>query len=148
MNVNEFFKKVYTVAFRLTGDEMKAGDMAFIAIKCASSGLMLSDKVSDRMFQRAAEEVCRLFLSEADNNIQVFKRFELNNSKAELFQDALMTLNPKSRVAIMWKDVLGFPIDDMAEIKCTKQELYSELNFARRQMKEILSDMTLYETGA
>lgn len=148
MNINEFFKKVYTVAFRLTGDEMKAGDMAFIAIKYASSGLMLSDKVSDRMLQRAAEEVCRLFLSEADNNIQVFKRFELNNSKAELFQDALMTLNPASRMAIVWRDVLGFKIDDMAEVKYTKQELYSELNYARRQMKEFLSDITLYETGA
>lgn len=147
MNVNEFLKKVYTVAFRLTGDEMKAGDMAIVAIKCASSGLTLSDKISDGMLQRASKEVCRLFLSEADNNIQELKRFEQNNSNTELFQNALMDLSPLSRAAIVWRDILGFKIDDMTEIH-SKHELYSELNNARRMIRENLTGIILNETGA
>lgn len=144
MNVNEFFKKVYTVAFRLTGDEIKAGDMAINAIECSFSEFMLSDKVSSLMLQKTAKEVCKLFISEAENNIRVFKRFEQNNSDAELLQDALMNLNPISRMIIVWRDLLGFKIGDMAEIKYSKLELYSELNNARRQMKDFLLDISLY----
>jgi len=148
LNLNEYYRKVYTVAFRLTGDEMKAGDIAFIAIKSTSSALMLSENIPAGILQRTAGEVCRLFLSGKYTSIQVFKRFDNNNSEAGQFQDALMVLSPAGRAAVVWRDVLGFKISDMAEAGYTKQELYSELNSARKQMKEIFSDMTIYGTGA
>lgn len=148
MNVNEYFKKVYNVAFRLTSDELKSVDMAYMAIRSSFSGIKMTDKVSISMFQITAKEICRLFLQETDDSIQIFKRFEQNNLKDELFQNALMTLNPLKRTAIVWSDVLGYKISDMPETKYSKQELYSELNNARRQIKEILNDKSFNEAGA
>ncbi len=49
-----------------------------------------------------------------------------------------MTLNPMTRAAVVWRDVLGYEIDDIAGDICPKKELYRELNNGRRQMKEIL----------
>lgn len=147
MNINDYFKKVYTIAFRLTGDEMKADYMAFIAIKSTLLDLNLPNKISINMLQCAAKEVCRIFLSES-NDIQILKSLEQENNKPESFQNALMTLNPLSRVIIIWKDVLGFKIDDMTEINRSKQEMYSVLHNARSQMKEILKDIAINEIGA
>lgn len=140
MNINEYFKKTYTVAFRLTGDEAEACEMAFGAIKRVSAGTELSDRISFGMLQDTAEEICSIFLSEYDENNQILKESEHSGSKAEPFQNALMALSPLSRTAIVWRDVLGFKIDDMTAARHSGPELYSELNKARRQMKELLAD--------
>lgn len=147
LNINEYFNKVYNVAFRLTGDELKSVDMAYIAIRNIFSEMKLTDNVSLSMFQITAKEICRLFLLKTNDNIQVFKRFE-ENTHNEMFQNALLTLNPLERTVIIWSDVLGYEIGDMPETKYSKQELYSELNIARRQIKETLSDTLLNEAGA
>lgn len=148
LNINEYFKKVYNVAFRLTGDELKSVDMAFIAIRNAFSGMKFADKVSLSSFQKTCKEICKLFLMETNDNIQVFKCLDQNNIYDELFQNALLTLNPLKRTAIVWSDILGYKISDLTETKYSKQELYSELNNARRQVKEILKDTSLNEAGA
>lgn len=136
MDINEYFKKVYTIAFRLAGDEKKATDMAFAAIKRASSDIKLSDKVTFDVLRDTAKEICRIFMSEDGDSSYIFKKSEQNNSKAELFQNALMTLNPLRRTTVVWHDVLGFEIDDMAESDYSRQQLYTELNKARRQIIE------------
>lgn len=135
MNVNEYCKKIYTVAFRLTGDENKAVDVADIAIKRALSGHKLPDKITINILQSTAKEVCKIYLFESNEN-DILKKFEQNNSKTGLFQNALMTLNPLSRATIIWRDVLGFNISEITEEKFSKQQLYRELNDARKKIKE------------
>ncbi len=138
--MNGFFIKMYNIAFRLTGDEVKAEEMAFIAINCILPKEDMNDIISDSILRRTAEEICRMFLSD---NISDVKKFERNNSKEELLQAALMSLEPSGRMIIVWRDILGFKIDDMTGINCNKQKMYYELNSARRQMKEILCDNAL-----
>ncbi len=140
MDVNEYFRKVYTIAFRLAGDETKAADMALSAIKCVSSDVELSYKVPFDVLRDTAREVCRIFLSEAGDNSYILRISEKNNSKAGSFQNALMTLNPLRRAAVVWRDVLGFKIDDVSESDYSRQELYMELNKARRQIIEKTND--------
>ncbi len=137
MNMDKYFKKTYTVAFRLTGNEIKAGDMAYAAIEQYSSDFKLSDFIHMETIQNTAKEVCRMFLADSDNGIKLFKSLGVN-TEARSFQDALMTLNPMTRAAVVWRDVLGYEIDDIAGDICPKKELYRELNNGRRQMKEIL----------
>ena len=141
--MNEFFIKMYNVAFRLTGDEVKAEEMAFIAINCVLAKEDMPDMVSDSILRRTAEKICTLFLSEAEADISGVKRFERNNSKEEMLQTALMSLEPSGRMIIVWRDILGFNIDDMSEIRCNKEELFYELNSARRQLEEVLCDNAL-----
>lgn len=142
MNMDKYFKNTYTVAFRLTGNEIKAGDMAYAAIEQHSSDFKLSGLIHMETIQNTAKEVCRIFLADSDNGIKLFKSFG-GSTKAGSFQDALMTLNPTTRAVVVWKDVLGYEIDDIAGDLFPKKELYRELNNGRRQMKEILRNIII-----
>ncbi len=137
MDMDKYFKNTYTVAFRLTGNDIKAGDMAYAAIKQYASDFKLSGLIHMETIQNTAKEVCRMFLADSDNGVKFFRSFEFNTEVGS-FQDALMTLNPMTRAAVVWRDVLGYEIDDIAGDLCSKNELYRELNNGRRQMKEIL----------
>lgn len=142
MNVNDYFKKTYTVAFRLTGDENKAVDLADVAIKRSISGHKIHDKVTNNILKSTAKEVCKIYLFESNEN-DIFKKIEQNNLKTESFQNALMTLNPLSRTTIVWRDVLGFNISEIVDDEQSEQELYRELNNARRQIKtQVLNNRT------
>jgi DNA-directed RNA polymerase specialized sigma24 family protein len=143
LNVDNYFRKIYTVAFRLTGDEMKADELASVAINNTLSKVRLNDKVTFSLFQKTTKDVIKLFISESYND-KIFINFEQNNIKVESYQNALMSLNPISRAAVVWRDILGFNIEDLEEIS-NKHILYLELNNARRIMKEYLKE---YETGA
>lgn len=147
MNIDSYLKKVYNVAFRLTGDDAKAANLAFNAINSSSSDLSLSDKVDSNMLVRSANEVCILFLTESDKVDGVFRRFE-KNTYSDSFQEVLMALNPLRRVTIVWRDILGYNLGEMNITKHTKHELYFELNIGRKQIKELLNDIYLNETGA
>ncbi len=140
MDVNEYFKKVYTISFRLTGEELVASDMAVFAIERTSSEINSSDKVSSEVLFKTAKEVCRIFILKAElysceTNKHIFVK-EQNDSAKKLLQNALLTLEPLNRATIVWRDILGYKIDDLASaVDCTKQELYCELNNARMQIK-------------
>jgi len=142
MNMDKYFKNTYTVAFRLTGNEIKAGDMAYAAIEQHSSDFKLSGLIHMETIQNTAKEVCRMFLADSDNGIKLFKSFG-GDTKGGSFQDALMTLNPTTRAVVVWRDVLGYEIDDIAGDLFPKKELYRELNNGRRQMKEILRNIII-----
>jgi len=130
VNINEYFNKVYTIAFRLTGEEFQASDMAVHAIERTASKINTSETVPSNMLLHTAKEVCRIFLQESQYK-QTHKE-----TKNEPLQNALLTLEPLNRTTIVWKDVLGFKIDDLVlAVDCSKQELYCELNNARMQMK-------------
>ncbi|MGD9568290.1 MAG: hypothetical protein AB7V48_08180 [Sedimentibacter sp.] len=147
MNLDNYFKKVYTVAFRLTGDENKAANLAYNAISSSYYTLNVGDKVDSNMLNNTAKEVCRLFLTESDKGNEIFRRFE-NKTFDDSFQEALMSLNPLCRTMIVWRDVLGRNLVEMNITKHTKQELYLELNNARRLMKNFLNESYINETGA
>ncbi|MFA9423817.1 MAG: hypothetical protein ACERLG_09580 [Sedimentibacter sp.] len=140
MNINEYFKKVYTISFRLTGEELIASDMAVLAIERTSQKINASDKVSSNILFHTAKEVCKIFLSKnelcsCETNKLIYIK-EQNNLAKEPMQNVLLTLDPLNRATIVWRDILGYKIDDLAlAVDCTKQELYCELNNARMQIK-------------
>ncbi len=147
METNNFIKKVYTVAFRLTGDVTKADYLAFKAINASYSTLKLSDMETSHMFEKSVMEVFGLFLSESKNTGEVFKIFK-EIPYDEPFQEALMSLKPLSRATVVWRDVLGRSLEEMNMIGYNKKELYSELNNGRRFIKELLNEKYIKKTGA
>lgn len=147
MNLDNYFKKVYTVAFRLTGDENKAANLAFEAINRCSYTLNLTDKVDSTIFNLSAKEVCRLFLAGYEKDNELFRRFE-NNTYEYPYQHALMSLNPLRRTLIVWRDVLRLSLEDMKIEDYNVKELYFELNKGRKLIKDLLNDDFINETGA
>lgn len=148
MKFDYYLKKIYNVAFRLTGDETKAANLAFNAVN--SIALNLSDKVDSNMFNSTAKEVCRLFLADSNKESKIFKSFESfeSNEHAYTFQEALLSINPLSRTTIVWRDVLGRSLEEITVMGYNKKELYFELNNGRRFIKEFLNEVYINETGA
>jgi hypothetical protein len=132
MEIELYFKKVYAVAFRLTGNENIASDMATIAITNINKYIKLENQVTLNLFQLTIIELVKIFLKKPKaccNNI--------NNSID--IQIALLKIKPMSRVTVIWKDVLGFKISDNVPIEnFTKQELLKELACGRKEMIELL----------
>jgi hypothetical protein len=141
LNLEGYIKKVYTVAFRLTGDETKATNLAFKAI--SRTNIQQAKEFCLETFMISAKEVCRLFL--LDNENIVFKSFE-RTRYSNCFQEALMSIKPLRRVLVVWSDVLGLSVLETNFTELTKYELYYELNLGRKQIKDLLSKLN--ETGA
>lgn len=143
MEINEYFSKVYTIAFRLTGEECKASDLAVMAIERTSSDLNKNGDVPSILLKITAKELCRIFLSEPELHCsEAYNQDSLEEtSKKITLQGAVLSLKPINRAAIVWKDILGFKIDDLtAAADCSKKRLYCELNSARMQIKSQLID--------
>ena len=147
MNIDSYLIKIYNVAFRLTGDETKAVDLAFNAIENSSSNLKLNDMVDTYLLDNSVKEVCKLFLSDTHNGYELFKKFE-KNTYSDSFQDALMSLNKISRTIVVWRDVLGLKIEDLNLNGYNKKRLYYELNNARKLLKDVINEDYVNETGA
>lgn len=139
MGTNEYYCKAYTIAFRLTGEERMASQMAVLAIENTAPEMNTGD-VPSIMLKNTAREILRIFLSEPD-----FQTFDSNKtavySENILLQKAVLSLEPINRAAIVWRDMLGFKIDDLAETaECSKQTLYCELNNARMEIRRQIID--------
>ena len=127
MDIEAYFKKVYTVAYRLTGEEKVAGEIAELAITNAAEQLNGDNKVSASALQLTILELIKLFLkmpnSHCDDNIKGI-------------QKALLTLKPLNRAVVVWKDVLGYQISGNIPVSdCTYEELLKELDSGRRELK-------------
>lgn len=132
MEIELYFKKVYAVAFKLTGNENIASDMATIAITNVNKYIKLENQVTLNLFQLTIIELVKIFLKKpkACSN-------SMNNSID--IQLALLKIRPMSRVTVIWKDVLGFNISDNMPIEnFTRQELLKELACGRKEMIEFL----------
>ena len=128
MNFQEYIKKVYTIAFRLTGEESSADDMASIAINNISYNIK-EDNIDLNILHNTAKEVCNIFLLEPDKYCS--KTF----TNQITVQNTLLNLEPLTRAAVVWKDIMGFNINDLAAASnCPKLELYKKLNSARKQL--------------
>lgn len=150
MNIDKYFNKIYTAAYRLAGNKTVAGNITFDAINNISADIGFDEDnyVAEEILKNTYKEVCKIFLLESTHNITEFeKRMEyMNNLKS--YQNALMVLNPLNRVTVVWRDVLGCSIDDMDFVECSKLELYKNLNKARGQIKELVYDLYCNENGA
>lgn len=128
-----FFKKVYSVAFRLTGEKSKAIEMAEMAIAVAVKESDMGNKITRDIFQLTIIELVKIFLKAPKIC------YNDTNDYINDTQRALLNLKPISRTTVIWKDVLGFQIsDNMPAANYTRQELLMELSCGRREMKEHL----------
>lgn len=136
MDMNVYFKKIYTIAFRLTGDKNVANDLTTQAILELSSKTDKNDKISDFIFKSTALEVCKLFLAKCDACYDEF-HFDCNSKdKTYEIQKTLLMLKPVSRIIIIWKDFLGFQLSDLTQIiNKDRTGLNYELSHARMQIK-------------
>lgn len=105
MDIDLFFKKIYTVAFRLTGEEQFSEEISSQAIIHTFKEMNEDYKVTENMIHLAVIELIKIFLSNpipishSNNNLKGIKR-------------AILELKPKNRVVVVWKDVLGYEIHD------------------------------------
>ena len=126
MNRDLFYKKVYTIAFRLTGDGKNAEDMSISAIIKTSNLLNEGLAVTENIFQLTILELIKVFLN---------TQLPYYNNKG--IQNALLNLKPLNRAVVIWKDVLGYNLKDNIPIEdYTYEELYRELNYGRRFLKD------------
>ncbi|MDI9496504.1 MAG: hypothetical protein QM227_09560 [Bacillota bacterium] len=127
MDLQEYIKKVYTIAFRLTGDETAAEGVASLAINRNANSI--KDIIDTNILYKTARDVFSIFLTEPD------KYTSLSANDCSPVQRQLMTLEPLTRTALVWKDIMGYNIVDLETIsKCSKSELYEKLNAARKHL--------------
>lgn len=131
MDIEAYFKKVYTVAYMLTGEEKIAEEIAELAITNTAEQLNADNKVSASMLQLTILELVKIFLkkpkSHSDDNIISM-------------QKAILALKPITRAVVIWKDVLGFKLSgDTPVFNYTYEELVIELVCGRRELKEYVN---------
>lgn len=145
MDTDSFSKKVYTAAFRLTGEEKAASNIAICAIERTTKNLNIHENVPLNMIEITAKEVCKIFLEEthiftSDETEYPFITVEEQKNELEQLQEAILTLEPIKRVTIIWRDILGFKLAKIiSTVNCTEKELHGELTIAHRQLKEKLN---------
>ncbi len=126
-----FFKKVYTVAFRLTGEVSAAAELATSAITHTIKESNDSYKITSNMFQSTILELVKIFLNKPCTGC---------GDNLEGIQSALLKLKPINRSVVIWKDVLGYKVSDnlpVADYSC--EELMGELNSARKELKSYIN---------
>ncbi len=131
MDMELFLKKVYTVAFRLTGEEEIAAEMSTKAITHTIKELNEDYKVTDNLFQLTIIELVKIFLNVPKSHC---------NFNFKGIQKALLELNPINRAVVIWKDVLGYRIYDNIPVSdFTHEELLKELVRGRKELKEFIT---------
>lgn len=128
MNIEAYFKKIYTVAYMLTGEEKIAEEISELAITNTAEQLNRNNIVSASMLKLTILELVKIFLkipkSHSDDNIIGI-------------QKALLTLKPFNRAVVIWKDVLGYEISANTPVfDCTYEELVRELVCGRKELKD------------
>jgi len=141
MDTDVYFKKVYTVAFRLTGDKKAACELAVHAVIKPAGGSGMSNKISAGEFKSTALDVCRLFLERQDaysgGTISDINIFNWPKDRTSEIQRTILNLKPINRIIIIWKDILGFQLYDLLSVtNIGRNELNAGLSHARMQIKK------------
>ncbi len=127
-----FLKKVYSAAYMLTGKEKNACEIASLAIDNAVGDLITDNQATEDIFKTTMIKLVNIFIN--TQNICYNTNEDINN-----IQQALLSLNPVRRAAIVWKDVLGFRIEEgIPAENYTRRELLTELSLGRREVKNML----------
>lgn len=126
-----FFKKVYTVAFRLTGEEKVAEEIAALAITHTIKEYSEDYNFTSNMFQLTILELMKIFLKMPKSCC---------NDEHKGIQRDLLKLKPINRAVVIWKDVLGYKVsDNMPVADYSSDELIKELICGRRELKKYIS---------
>lgn len=146
MKIEVYFKKIYTVAFRLTGKELDASELATKAILKATNELDLNNQVTSYIFKITVLEVVTIFLEEYDTYTVHVN--DSNNKKSKdkfkALQEALLSLKPLNRIVVIWKDALNFQLSDLISvINYNKKELNAELIFIASKSMYVVFDALL-----
>lgn len=127
-----FFKKVYTVAFRLTGEEKAAAEIATRAIGHTIKESNDDYKITANTFQLTILELMEIFLN---------KPCTTCNDNLEGIQSALLKLKPINRAVIIWKDVLGYKVSDNIPVAdYSYEDLLGELITGRKELKDYIKN--------
>lgn len=131
MNMELFYKKVYTVAFRLTGEEGIACEMSISAITNIIKGIDENKGITENSFMLTVLELIKIFLNTPcvnyDDNLNEIQR-------------ALLKLKPMSRAVIIWNDVLGYNVsDNMPLNNYSHKEHLMILKNGRRELRDCIN---------
>ncbi len=137
------FNKVYTVAFRLTGQETSASDLALAALTMTARecGWQPRKPVPSEMLQASIKEVYRLFLTQPwpGKESQSFSRTPSLSGREEVLQAALLTLKPLERATVVWRYITGLKLAELAPIAGeAERDLYRYLSRALRELSRRL----------
>ncbi|MGD9566818.1 MAG: hypothetical protein AB7V48_00600 [Sedimentibacter sp.] len=142
MNEYVYYKKLYTIAFRLTGEEEAACKLTnrTLSLMICKDNNYLPENLKLTIIQ-----MLKLYIEQEDLFYTALHNYSKEIIEAEdsilKLQRALLEINPISRVLIIWKDLLGFKIDEILHIiPFKKEELYAELNGSYRILKGYLND--------
>lgn len=145
MDIDVYFKKTYTAAFRLTGDKKAACELTTQAISNLSDKIDTNNIITDCIFKSTVLEVCVLFLQKYDMCSVEFDFNYNSKDKSQKIQKALLSLDTVNRIIIVWRDFLSFQLSDLVHIiNKDRTELNAELSNARMQVKQSLSMNILF----
>ncbi len=141
MNEYVYYKKLYTIAFRLTGEEQAA---CKLINKTLSLMICKDNNYPPKNLKLTILQMLKLYIEQEDLFYIALHNYskEIINTEDRILklQRALLELNPISRVLIIWKDLLGFKIDEILHIiPLTKEELYAELTRSYRVLKKYIN---------
>lgn len=121
-----FYKKVYTVAFRLTGEEEIAEKISILAIAKTYKVLNEEFKATDNVFSVIILELVKIFLN---------RPVTYSNNNLKGIQRSLLKLKPINRVVVIWKDVLGYKLlDNIPIADYSYEEMHKALNIGRKEL--------------
>lgn len=137
------FNKVYTVAFRLTGQEAPASDLVLAALTMTAKeyGWHSQKPVPPEMVPESIKEVYRLFLAHPWPGKAPWpaSRASTAREREEVLQAALLMLKPLERATVVWRYVTGFKVVEMAPVAGkAEQDLYRHLSRALHELSRWL----------
>lgn len=162
--IEEHFKKIYNIAYRMTGNPDDASDMTQeVMIKLFRNiGSFKGDSKFSTWVYRVATNTCLDELKKQKRHSHTSLNAEFDTGEGELTYDvedtaptpeeatekkelrhtvaaAIQKLSPDHKAAIILRDIKGFSYDEIAKVlKCSEGTVKSRLNRARAALKEIL----------
>jgi hypothetical protein len=134
------FNKVYTAAFRLTGQEASASDLALAALTAIAKeySWQIRKPVPLGMLQASIKEVYRLFLTQpwpGKDPQPVSQACLASSGQEEVLQAALLALVPLERATVVWRYITGFKVAELVPVAGeTERDLYRYLSHALHEL--------------
>ncbi len=162
--MEEYFKKIYNIAFRMTNNPDDAADMTQeIMIKLFRNiGSFKGDSKFSTWVYRVATNTCLDELKKIRRHSHTSLNAELDTGESEVTFDvedtaptpeqhaekaelkkivaaAVEKLSPDHKAVIILRDIKGFSYDEIARIlKCSEGTVKSRISRARAQLKSII----------
>ena len=162
--MEEHFKKIYNIAYRMTGNPDDASDMTQeVMIKLFRNiGSFKGDSKFSTWVYRVATNTCLDELKKGRRHSHTSLNTEYDTGNGEItyevedtsptpeemtekkelrsmVADAVQRLSPGHRAAIILRDIKGFSYDEIAKIlNCSEGTVKSRISRARASLKEVL----------